>query len=260
MKFMFMRMATTMLAVVLAGVGSAAGQRTNSIFLRAAQDTQARSMRGAANATAANPVGGSYGANAFGQPAPINYPARVSLQNASWTTVSKPRQKNFGVHDLVTIVVHEVSKQKINTKADSEREYSISAQLTDWLRLTGGNLRPDLQSGGDPKIGFDFEKDLKSKAKLEREDMVTARVHAEVIDVLPNGNLVLEAYHRVVTDEEELTITLTGVCRSKDIGIDNSIISTQLAGLNLEKHHKGIARDTGKRGFISGFIDFILPF
>lgn len=257
---MFMRIATTISAGVLLVAASAAGQPTNSIFLRAAQDAQARSVRGMASAAAVTPVGGAYGANVFSQPAQVSSASRMTVQSASWITVSKPRQKDFRLHDLVTIVVHEVSKQKTDTKADSEREYSVNAQLTDWIRLTGGNLRPDVQSAGDPKIGLGFEKDLKSKAKLERQDTVTARIQAKVIDVMPNGNLVLEAYHRVVTDEEEMVITLTGICRGKDIGVDNSILSTQLAGLNLEKHHKGIARDTGKRGIISGLIDMFLIF
>ena len=254
------QMITTLLAVMmLAGV--AAAQPSNSIFRRSTQNVQSRNFRGMSSNAGVRPAAGGYGAtmyNASQQASQV--PPQMSVQNASWITVSKPRQKDFRLHDLVTIVVHEVTQHKTNTKTDAERDYSISAALTDWISLAGGNLRPDQQALGDPRIGLDFEKELKSKAKVERQDTVTARIHAEIIDVLPNGNLVLEATHHVVTDEEEMTITLTGICRSKDIGVDNSVISTQLARLDLQKHHKGIARDAGKRGIISGFLDLILPF
>ena len=251
----------TLLMAVMVAAGVAAGQPSNSIFQRAAQNVSARNFRGMSSNAGARPAVGGYGAamyNAALQSAPV--PSHMSIDNASWITVSKPRQKDFRVHDLVTIVVHEVSQHKTNTKTDAERDYSLNAALTDWISLAGGNLRPDQQALGDPRIGVDFEKELKSKAKVERQDTVTARIHAEIIDVLPNGNLVLEATHHVVTDEEEMTITLTGICRGKDIGIDNSVVSTQVAQLDLQKQHKGIARDAGKRGLISGLIDLILPF
>ncbi|MCP4707760.1 MAG: flagellar basal body L-ring protein FlgH [Planctomycetes bacterium] len=249
-----------MMAVMLPA-GVALGQPSNSIFQRAAQNVQSRNFRGMSSNAGVRPMAGGYGASMYNTSQQASQmPRQMSVRNASWITVSKPRQKDFRLHDLVTIVVHEVSQHKTNTKTDAERDYSISAALTDWIRLSGGNLRPDKQTRGDPQIGLDFEKELKSKAKIERQDTVTARIHAEVIDVLPNGNLVLEATHNVTTDEEVMTITLTGMCRSKDIGVDNSVISTQLANLDLQKHHKGIARDAGKRGIISGFLDLILPF
>lgn len=251
---------TTMMAVMLLPV-VAAGQPSNSIFRRAAQNAQMRNVRGmSANAGARPMVGGGYGATMYNMSMMAGpAPTQVTAQSASWITVSKPRQQDFRMHDLVEIVVHEVSNHKTNTKTDAERDYSLSGALTDWLRLTGGNLRPDQQAYGDPKIGVEFEKELKSKAKVERQDTVSARFTAEVIDVMPNGNLLLEATHSVKVDEEETIITLTGICRSKDI-LNNSVLSTQLAQLDLQKHHKGIARDAGKRGLISGLLDFVWPF
>jgi len=255
------QMISILMAVLLWAGSAAIAQPSNSIFRRAAQNVQARNFRGMSSNTALGSAAGGYGAARYNTALQSSAaPSYMSVQNASWITVSKPRQKDFRVHDLVTIVVHEVSQHKTNTKTDAERDYSINSALTDWISLSGGNLRPDQQALGDPRIGVDFEKELKSKAKVERQDTVTARIHAEIIDVLPNGNLVLEATHHVVTDEEEMNITLTGICRSKDIGIDNSVISTQVAQLDLQKHHKGIARDAGKRGIISGLIDLILPF
>ena len=78
--------------------------------------------------------------------------------------------------------------------------------------------------------------------------------------MLPNGNLRLEATHTIVTNEEETYITLTGICRSKDVGIDNKVLSDNLARLEIRKVHKGIARDANKRGLLSGLIDMLAIF
>jgi flagellar basal body L-ring protein FlgH len=66
--------------------------------------------------------------------------------------------------------------------------------------------------------------------------------------------------HSVITDEEETTITLTGVCRSKDVGADNTILSTQLARLDVQKHHRGTARDATKPGLLGGLLDWLTLF
>ena len=231
--------------------------QNNSLYRRAEVETQVRSQRG---------VGLSQGSMGVGVPS--NMPATLgsgravhtSVNSASWITVDKPRPKDIRVHDLVTIVVHEVSKHSTKADTESERDYSIDAALKDWIRLTDGNLRPDRQLRGDPRVGLSFQKEFEGKGDIEREDLLTARIQAEVIDVLPNGNLILEATHQVRTDEEETVITLTGTCRSKDIGPDNTVLSTQLARLDVQKYHRGQARDATKPGVVGGLLDWLTPF
>ncbi len=184
----------------------------------------------------------------------------TSALKASWCTVAEPSPKDFQVHDLVTIVVQEISKHYVKADTTADRKYSINSTLSDWIHLTKGRLVPDVQAAGDPTIGFTTDKKFKGKGDIKREDTLTARIQAEIIDIMPNGNLVLEATHSVVADDETTYITLTGVCRSKDVGISNTILSSQLADLKLTKKHTGIARDTEKRGWLAALIDFLSPF
>jgi len=247
---------------------------TNSIFLRSVQEEQARKMRGNTNmndeqATIPTPASPSAfpaismeASSGFQVPVVSSRRTRIktSISKASWIAVDKPSPKDIRVHDLISIVVHETSKHTTKEDTKSEREYSIDAALKDWLRLSGHSLRPDKQTRGDPKVSFSFEREFKGKGDVKRQDTLTARIQAEVIDVLPNGNLVLEATHSVVTNEEETYITLTGICRSKDVGIDNKVLSDNLASLEIRKMHKGIARDANKRGLLSGLIDMLAIF
>jgi len=280
--------------LVLPVAATGAWGQSNSLFSRAEQESRARSLR--SHMGMGPGVGALRGAQTTGMPpggtlleagargatgaagaavsrsmgvrlamladpaAGVGRTVYTSAQSASWITVDKPRPKDVRVHDLVTIIVNEVSKNttKADTKAD--REYGLDAALKDWIQLTGGNLRPDKQGAGDPKVSLSYKKQFEGKGDIKREDTVTARIQAEVIDVLPNGNLVLESTHQVITDEEETLITLSGICRSKDVGVDNTVLSTQLARLDLQKHHKGIGRDTGKRGLLSGLVDWLAPF
>jgi len=184
----------------------------------------------------------------------------MPVLKASWITVEEPSPKDFRVHDLITIVVNEVSKN--STKADNKtnREYEMSSQISDWFDFANGGVRASEKKNGEPKLGMKFKSEFEGEGDISREDMLMARIQAEIIDVLPNGNIVLEATHTVSTDEEETKITLTGTCRTKDVGIDNTIISSKLSNLELQKRHKGMARDVNKPGMVTRVLNFLNPF
>ncbi len=89
---------------------------------------------------------------------------------------------------------------------------------------------------------------------------MTGRVQARVIDVKPNGTLVLEARKFNQIDDETLTIVLTGVCRAEDITVDNTILSSELYDLSLVKTHTGELRRASKKGLITRLLDLLLNF
>src|SRR5690606_33960937 len=57
----------------------------------------------------------------------------------------------------------------------------------------------------------------------------TDRMSATVIDVLPNGNMVISGSRRVRVAGEERTLLLTGVIRGYDISPDNTISSRYIS-------------------------------
>ena len=244
-----------MLTVPQVGAG-----QNNSLYLRADQEKQARTLRGQGGGDSkvhsvnvgADQIGGRLGKIRLRNVTPV--------LKASWCAVDAPEPKDFQVHDLLTIVVNEVSKHSVKAEADAEREQSFDFTIQDWIRLNGGNLRPDRQSRGDPKIKAAFDRDFEGDSDIKREDTLSARIQAEIIDVLPNGNLALEATHTVIVDEESTTITLTGTCRSNDIGFDNTIFSSKISGLEIRKTHTGMARDATKRSLVMRLLDFLNPF
>ncbi|MCK4629756.1 MAG: flagellar basal body L-ring protein FlgH [Sedimentisphaerales bacterium] len=266
----------------LAGQLSATAGQNNSLYLRAEEELSARKVRGGTVNNAGSVTVGKFGSPIAGQKLNANLNRRSvasggafglegrnrsniahntsSVNEASWFAVKEPTPKDFREHDLVTIIVHEVSKHSVKADAKSEREQTIEFKLKDWLRLSGGNLRPDRQSRGDPSIAGDFDREFEGKSNIKREDTLSARIQAEIIDVLPNGTLVLEATHTMVVDEETTLITLTGTCRSKDINIDNTIISSKIARLEIKKTHTGMARDTTKRSLLARALDYLNPF
>ena len=103
-------------------------------------------------------------------------------------------------------------------------------------------------------------RNFKGDAQLKRADSYTGRITAQVIDVKPNGTLVLQADEHIKTDEEEQNVTLVGTCRVEDVTADNTVLSSQLFDLSLNKQHKGSVKDTTERGSLERLLDSINPF
>ncbi|MBN2212022.1 MAG: flagellar basal body L-ring protein FlgH [Sedimentisphaerales bacterium] len=247
------RTITTVLSLVL-GLAGIVGAQENSLYRRADSEAQAKNRRGGIYVQNVSSSGSSteeYGLNK------TNY---TPVLKASWFTVEEPSPKDFRVHDLVTIVVNEVSKHSTSADTKTERSYDLQAALNEWFKLEQEALRPKSTNAEAPKANVSFNREFEGKGDVEREDTMSARIQAEIIDIMPNGNLVLEATHRMEMDEEVTMITLTGTCRSKDVGIDNTVISSKVADLRLKKTHEGVARDAVKRGLLSGLLDWLAIF
>ena len=111
-----------------------------------------------------------------------------------------------------------------------------------------------------PQLGVDYQRDFKGEGDYKREDDFTARLTAEVFEILPNGNLVLEARTHIKTDKEEATIRVTGICRPEDVTAANSVLSSQIHDLKIEKVHTGDLKKNAEKGLIPRILDTLFAF
>ncbi|MFZ4431006.1 MAG: flagellar basal body L-ring protein FlgH [Phycisphaerales bacterium] len=178
---------------------------------------------------------------------------RASLRAVSRFIVESPKAKAIEVHDLVTIIINESSKQSSQQKLDTKTDSGLRGSLKDFpdlskllqAELTNGASSPVATvdvSGGD---------NFKGDAKYERNDRFTDRISAVVIDVKPNGTLVLEARRTVTKDDEVQTVVLSGMCRREDVTNANSVLSSQLADMTLTVSNEGELNQANKPGWIT---------
>ncbi len=182
------------------------------------------------------------------------------LQQSSLIAVTPEPPKTFKVHDLLTIVVREQKKFESDAILDNRKDATFDAQLDAFFRIHDKKWQQQAFQGGTPKIKGKFGGKLKGDSSSEREDKLQTRITAEIVDVKPNGNLVLEATAFIKSDEEEISMTLTGTCRDLDVMPDNTVLSTQLAEKRIIMKHKGAVYDTASRGWIPRALDWLKPF
>jgi flagellar L-ring protein precursor FlgH len=176
--------------------------------------------------------------------------------------VAEPIPHVLKKHDLVNIVVQEASKSASSGLSDQERQVDFDAKVDAFVKLNLAKL--SVQGGAEganpPEVKLEGQRDFKGTGEYDRSDTVSLRLEAEVIDVKPNGRLLIQARRHIKTDEEDIAVSLTGECRVADVDATNSVLSTDLHDLDLEKVTKGEVTATTKRGLIHRLLDFINPF
>jgi len=140
---------------------------------------------------------------------------------------------------LNDIIVIQVAQQ---TVAEATGATSTSRNVTANSAIT--NLPGKLNTGGlNPLLGANSATALKGQGDTASTSKLQTSLAGQVIAVLPNGNLVVEAQRQVVLNHEKETAIVRGVVRPGDIGPDNSVLSTSLSNLEIELKGKGVVSE-----------------
>ena len=191
----------------------------------------------------------------------VGQPA-MSAGQVSLIWVPEPEPRVFQKHDVVTIIIDEVSTQTSSQSLETEKDSKTRATLNSMLDLM--QLLELRLSQGDTSnlslIDFNAKREFTGEGDYERKDRFSARITATVLEVKPNGTLVLEAVKRIAKDSEIQTIVLSGVVREDDITRQNTVLSSQMANLDITSRHEGQVRDAAKKGLITEVLDAIFSF
>jgi flagellar L-ring protein precursor FlgH len=151
------------------------------------------------------------------------------------------------VNDLVTIQVVEsivaTGSADSSLSKDSSGSASVSnlfgleSKLPDWLDPT--NL-----------VNTESSTDFKGGGVTTRSGELSARITARVIEVLPNGDLVLEGAREIDINGDRQIVVLTGVVRPTDVGRDNVVRSTEIGQFRIRYFGRGLIRDNLRPGWL----------
>jgi flagellar L-ring protein FlgH len=186
-----------------------------------------------------------------------------ALYPVSMFAIKPPEPHVFKANDLVTIIVRENNKVQRTQDLETTKEYTnelslLNKQLFDqFLQFRLPTLAAT--SSRNHKLA-DVTNEFTGEGDYSREDKLDARVTARILEVKPNGTLLLEARSSMTTDNEIQNITLSGLCRSVDITGQNTVLSTQLFNLNLNIQHEGELRKVNKKGVLTKLLETIFNF
>jgi flagellar L-ring protein precursor FlgH len=188
--------------------------------------------------------------------------AERSIVSVSMYSVAEAPPRAFAPHDLITILVDESSEASSSQVLETEKRSDTNVRLNSFLdpvELLQLRLRTSDTTNLDI-INATGDRQFEGEGDYQRRDEFTARITAEVIEVKPNGNLVLQASRRIKTDDEERLMLLTGVCRQEDITEQNTVLSSQIANFELVQENEGDVRKAARKGLLTRIFDAIFSF
>lgn len=186
----------------------------------------------------------------------------LRLQQGSWTYAPPPPVQEVRINDLVYIRVNIGSEVLSEGDAQVRKTGLYDALLANWVKLDGLRwVKPSPMTDGDPRITGNLTQRRQAESYVETRDSLEFDIQSRVVDIRPNGNLVLEARKNISNNEEHWEYSLTGECRAQDIGPGNTLLSRNIADLKIDKRERGQVRDGYKRGWFAKWFDQVIdPF
>jgi flagellar L-ring protein FlgH len=140
-------------------------------------------------------------------------------------------------HDLISVVVSENLAASTDGTVKNSRASNASSQVSSLF----GALHPS--SALQNLVNQNSSADLNAQGTSATNSSLSTILGGQVIEVLPNGMLVIEAVRQVEFSQQTQTIVLRGIVRPEDISQKNQILSTAISSLELEVRGKGIITD-----------------
>jgi flagellar L-ring protein FlgH len=214
----------------------------------------------------------SFSATALKQEDPI--PPRMTIPSVSTTEAQPPEGSLYNkkamnlyqdnrahqIGDILVVNIVETSSGKKTAKTKTERESTVSGDLTYLFRFANWMHLKDPNINGSQTIGANLTNDFEGKGETSRNSTVTATISARVIDKTMDGNLIIRGYREIKVNNETQHIILSGMVRPQDISPDNSIRSSHIADARIEYSGVGVVSEKQQPGWLARTLDVVWPF
>lgn len=181
--------------------------------------------------------------------------------NSLWRNGSRAFFKDQRAHQVGDILTVKV---KITDKATLENDTARSRTMKEESNIDSFFAKskvPILNTGTPVKVfGADSNSSSEGKGSVDRKEELNTNVAGVVMQVLPNGNLVIEGKQEIRVNFEIRELLVAGVVRPEDIESDNTIDSSKIAEARIAYGGRGQITDVQQPRYGQQVLDVLLPF
>ena len=182
------------------------------------------------------------------QTGPIQYSDSIYQSGSSWYLLEDIKPRRVG--DMLTVTLQEKTdaKKQADTETKKATDNSITAATLLGAPITASDrelLATKLESS------YDF----KGEGDSQQSNSLTGSVTVTVVEVLVNGNLVVQGEKWVTINQGDEYIRLRGIVRPSDISPDNTISSERVANAQIQYSGEGTIANTNEQGWLAKFFN-----
>lgn len=171
---------------------------------------------------------------------------------------TNPKARNIG--DIVTIRIVESSSATNKASTQTGRSSSVSASVDGFFGLENKYSANSPFFNPFGTVAGGLESDFDGSGTTKRSGDLNATITARVIDIMPNGNLIVMGSREVMVNREKQEITLAGIVRPRDVSAQNVVLSTHIADAKISYSGSGIINDRQRPGWLARALDAVWPF
>ena len=166
-------------------------------------------------------------------------------------SIADQRARHVG--DILTVVIQEQTQIRNEEKVERRKDTTLAARLEAYS-LSEKTFNDNVL----PRMDVRSQQLFNGEAKQNANSDVRASVGVVVIDVQPNGNLVVAGTRTVEVQDELRTLRISGLVRPLDVTPNNTILSAQVADARISITGKGGNTRTTTRGPIGQLFDTLV--
>ena len=178
-------------------------------------------------------------------------------ETTSVSMISDKRAHNVG--DILTIVVQENNTASKDNSTKTAKSSGVDASISSFFYpATASGLLT--KKGQLPALKVNGSQDFSGGGSINNSEKITARIAVKVVDVLPNGNLVIEGSRQTSFAGETQDAVLRGTVRGEDVQSNNTVYSYNVADATIRYTSKGSVSDSQRKGWFTKVWDKLTPF
>ena len=161
------------------------------------------------------------------------------------------RARNVG--DILTVLIEEQSTVLTEERTERSNDTSLAARLEAYTLSD-----KTFQSNVLPRLDIRKEQDFNGQVRQNSNSVVRASVAVVVVDVQPNGNLVVAGLRTVTFNDETRSLRISGLVRPLDVTPDNTVGSAQVADARIAITGDGANTRQVTRGPVGQLFDTLV--
>lgn len=163
--------------------------------------------------------------------------------------------------DILTVVIEIDDSAEIKNSSSRSRAGSDKMAVPSLFGIPE-RLNRDMPAGSDLDSAVDTtsSSSYKGDGSVKRNEKLTLRVAATVVEELPNGVLRIEGQQQVRVNFELRELLVSGFVRPIDISRQNEITYDRMAGAQISYGGRGQITDVQQPRYGQQVADVLLPF
>jgi len=188
---------------------------------------------------------------AAGQRLPARTAGAIYQEGARGSALFEDRRPRYA-GDIITIVIIEKADASKNSGTTASRSGKVAADLGAAPKFLGGLLRGQSAS-------LSGENTMNAKGGANAANEFNGVITVTVIEVLPNGNLLVSGEKQMLINQGTEYIRFSGVVNPHTVVGNNTVLSTQVADARIEYSSKGFINEAQTMGWLQRFFLNVMP-